>query len=579
METESPRYRIALDDFKRARRKAALQEIISRLTGHSDALLSFEEAHQRLKASGEEEHGLESISLDAIIGSVGRYTEFNRKFLPRTNAVRNRWAKVKSGLRDLDDMPPIQVYQMGAAYFVLDGNHRVSIARQRGLTHLQAYVTKIHTKVKLTPETDFFDIVLKGEYTDFLAKTHLDESCPQVDLSITAPGNYTILEKHIDLHRQMISEKNGAHISVPDAAYRWCQDVYLPVINIIRSRDILRDFPRQTETDLYVWISQHQEMLKNSLGWSIDTDAAANDLVDRRGKGLKRILTRGLYRIRAMLTPDMLEPGPQTGAWRKRQLSTNKTENIFARILVPLSGEEQSWQALDQAIRVGRREKSHLLGLHIIPNEDERENAAVKAMADQFKARCLDAGLSGEFAVEVGGIASTITERACWSDLVVLHMAHPPQAKIASRMSSGFRSLIQRSPRPVMTAHPGSQKFERCLVAYDGSQKANEALYMGAYFAGRWGASLVILAVTENSRKPTWTAFRAKRYLDTQNIAARFIQKRGKVTESILETVDEEKIDLIIMGGYSRNPVAEVILGSSVDEVLRSARLPVFICR
>ena len=576
---ESPRYRIALEDFRRARRKAALQEIISRLTGHSNALLSFEEARQRLKASGEESRGLQKIPLKAIIGSVGRYTDFNRNFLPRRDTQSSRWARVKSVLRDLDEMPPIQVYQIGEAYFVLDGNHRVSIARERGLTHMQAYVTEIHTKVPLTPETDFNDFILKAEYAEFLTKTNIDESCPQADLSITAPGRYKILEKHIDLHRQRMNDKSDEAIPPQEAACHWYREVYLPVIKVIQNRGILRGFPKRTETDLYVWIAQHQEKLHKSLGWSVDVDVAAADLVDQRGEGIKRTLTRAVERIRAAITPAILEPGPQPGKWRQRQLTTHNLERLFTHILVPLNGEEQSWQALEQAIRVGRREESRLMGLHVVPNEGGRESDAAKAIADRFEARCLEAGLIGEFALDVGGVASTICERARWSDLVILHLAHPPEAQIASRMGSGIRSLIQRCPRPVLAVPHVSQKLERFLVAYDDSPKAKEALYMAAYFAGRWQASLVVLTIIENGSKPPWAAFRAKRYLDAQNVTARYIQKEGAVAQSILKVVEEEKIDMILMGSYSRKPVAEVILGSSLDEVLRATRKPVFICR
>ena len=580
MEKESPRYRIALDDFRRARRKAALQEIFSRLTGQSNALLSFEEARRALKSSGEGEiHGLESIPLKAIIGSVGRYTEFNRNFLPRRDALSPRWARVKSVLRDLDQMPPIRVYQIGEAYFVLDGNHRVSIARERGLTHINAYVTEIHTKVPLTPETDLNDFILKAEYAEFLANTHLDENCPDIDLGITAPGRYRVLEKHIDFHRETLSEKSGENISIQDAAHRWCHDIYSPVTEIIKSRGILRDFPKRTETDLYVWIAEHQEKLQKVLGWSVDTNIAAADLVDQRGGGIKRMLTRFTERIISAITPPILKPGPQPGRWRERQLATHDMGHLFRHILVPFNGKEESWEALEQAIQVARREESHLMGLHIVSHESEKESDFVKGLAERFEARCKDAGLIGEFAVDVGGVASRINDRARWSDLVVLYLVHPPESQITSRLSSGIRSLIQRCPRPILTVHPGSRKLVRFLIAYDSSPKANEALYMAAYFAGRWGASLVVLTVNESGSRPLWAAFRARRYLESQKITAKFIQKNGKVEESILEAVDEEGIDIILMGGYSRKPVAEVILGSSLDEVLRKSPRPVFICR
>jgi len=180
----------------------------------------------------------------------------------------------------------------------------------------------------------------------------------------------------------------------------------------------------------------------------------------------------------------------------------------------------------------------------------------------------------------VGGIASTISARARWSDLVVIYMAHPPKAQITSRISSGIRSLIQHCPRPILAVHPTSRKLGRFLVAYDGSPKANEALYMAAYFAGRWKASLIVLTVAEKkSIKSYRTERSAKVYLESQNIVAKFIKREGAVAQSILEVAQEEDADLILMGGYSRKPVSEVILGSSLDEVLRNAEKPVFICR
>lgn len=364
MENESPRYRIARDDFRRARRKAAMQEIFSWLTGHSNSLLSFEEARQKLKASGEEEaRGLQKIPLKAIIGSVGRYADFNRNFLPRKDVQSSRWARVKSVLRDLDDMPPIQVYQIGEAYFVLDGNHRVSIARERKLTHMRAYVIEIQTKVPLTPETDFDDFILKSEYAEFLSNTHLDESCPQADLSITAPGHYKVLEEHIEHYRQRMSQESGTEVQPKEASCHWYQEAYTPVIKVIRKRGIMRGFPKRTETDLYVWIAKHQEKMQDNLGWSVDVDDVANDLVERYGEGVRRTISRVKEKIRAAITPHNLEPGPPPGEWRQQHVPADDTERFFSNVLVPITGKKESWQAVEQAILFGKREKSHLLGL------------------------------------------------------------------------------------------------------------------------------------------------------------------------------------------------------------------------
>ncbi len=579
MERESPRYRIALDDFRHARRKAAMQEILGRLTGQSTALLSFEEARQRLKASGEEVHGLEEIPLKAIIGSVGRYADFNRNFLPRRDIQSRRWAGVKSGLRDLDEMPPIDVYQIGEAYFVMDGNHRVSIARERGATHIKAFVTEIHTKVPLTPETDFNDFILKAEYTEFLLNTQVDESCPHADLSITAPGRYKVLEKHIEHHHQQMMAEENKEISRNEAACHWYNKVYLPLIKVIRRRGILRGFPKRTETDLYVWIAEHQEKLHEDLGWSVDVDVAAADLVDQRGESIRQKIRRILEKIRTRITPPILEPGPQPGKWRKAQIEPRDFEQLFASILVPINGEWDSWKALEQAILLGKEEESHIMGLHIVPNKEGLESDAAKKIANRFETRCKEAGLLGEFALDHGRVASVINKRARWSDLVILHLAHPPQPQISSRMNSGIRALVQSCPRPVLTVPETTEKLEHFLVAYDGSPKANEALYMAAYFATRWQASLSVLTIMEDINEWSWATRRARDYLDSHKISANYVQREGSVAKAILDVAKEEEIDLILMGGYSRKPVAEVILGSSLDEVLRTTRKPVFICR
>lgn len=579
MEPDSPRYRIALNDFKRARRKAALQDILSRFTGHSDALIPFEEARKRLNASGEKVHGLKEIPLKAIIGSVGRYTDFNRNFLPRSGAHASRWASVKANLRDLDEMPPIQVYQIGEAYFVLDGNHRVSIAHERKATHIRAYVTEIHTQVPLSPETDFNGFILKAEYAEFLRKTHIDECCPENEFKVTVPGQYQVLEERIQAHWRQANPNSAGEAVPKDGVRDWYEHDYLPSIESIRKRGILRDFPKRTATDLYIWIYKHHQRLEDELGWSVNAAAAAADLAEKHGERIKQKTQRFLGNIRKTVTPTLLESGQPVGAWRKKYAATHHANTLFENILVPLSGEYDSWKGLQQALLIGKIENAHLLGLHVSPNKTDAKSDAVGEIGERFKRECDEAGLKAEFALDFGKVSPVINERARWADLVILHLGHPPQPQIGSRLGSGLRDLIQRCPRPVMTVPQPTEKLENLLVAYDASPKANESLYIAAYFAGRWGAKLTVLCVVENTNQPSWQMVRAKNYLEGQEIAANYIQKEGNVPAMILKSVAENDIDLILMGGYSRPPVAEMLLGSALDEVLRKTHKPVLICR
>jgi hypothetical protein len=278
MEQELLTFSAAIDDFHKARSLAALKEILARITGESTQLLSFDEVRQKLKVKGSYDKGLRDIPLDAIVGSVGRYNDFTRDFLPKQDVDETRWARVKVAATGLVGLDPIEVYQIGDVYFVKDGNHRVSVARQLGATHIQAYVTEIRTRVPLTPNVKPDDLILKAEYADFLEKTRLDEYRPQSDLNVTVPGQYPILLEHIDMHRYFMGLDYQRDVSYEEAVTHWYDHVYLPIVQIIRERGILRFFPDRTETDLYLWIAEHRAALEKELGWRINPEDAAIDL-------------------------------------------------------------------------------------------------------------------------------------------------------------------------------------------------------------------------------------------------------------------------------------------------------------
>jgi hypothetical protein len=122
------------------------------------------------------------------------------------------------------------------------------------------------------------DLILKAEYADFLEKTRLDEYRPQSDLNVTVPGQYPILLEHIDMHRYFMGLDYQRDVSYEEAVTHWYDHVYLPIVQIIRERGILRFFPDRTETDLYLWIAEHRAALEKELGWRINPEDAAIDL-------------------------------------------------------------------------------------------------------------------------------------------------------------------------------------------------------------------------------------------------------------------------------------------------------------
>jgi nucleotide-binding universal stress UspA family protein len=575
IDKNSPAFLEAMQDFRRARQWAVLEDVLAYLTGKSDDLLDYEEVYEKLKAGQSVERGLQQIPLKAIVGSVGRYADFTRSFLPRSPGNAERWAEVKAAITERGQIPPIAVFQIDQVYFVLDGNHRVSIARQRGDTHIPAYVTEIETDVPLEPDVQPDELIIKASYADFLARTHLHEVEPEADLSVTACGQYCVLEEQIEMYRH---RRPGQKISVQQAVQQWYAEVYRPIIQIIRQRGILHRFPNRTETDLYVWIVQHQAELKSMLGWEIDPDTAANDLVVLLTAKPKHIVAWVKEKVLDAVTPDPLEAGPPPGQWRKERLSARQ-DCLFLDIVVPVTGTKAHGAGLDQALVVAQREAGRVHGLHVVASDADKNDEQNRQRQVEFEQHCQQANIPGELSFETGRVVRTICNQARWADLVVIHLSHLPRSQPGDRLRSGFGTLVRSCPRPILAVPGPGSPLQRALLAYDGSPKANEALFVAAYLAGKWQIPLVVVTVLEAEQITSDTLKYAQAYLETRNVTATFVQEQGTVTWAIIRTAQLYESDFIIMGGYGFNPVIEVMLGSEVDQILRAKQWPVLICR
>jgi len=243
--TSLSEYRTALEDFRRARQKAEVQHLWASLTGRSDQLLEYDDITQKLHARGFSSKGVQEILVDAIVGSVNRFQDFNRDFMPLYDQDQERWARVKAAMTSPGSagLPPIRVYKLGDAYFVLDGNHRVSIAREMGIATIEADVTEIRSRVPLSPDDSPSDLILKEEYVDFLEKTMADKIVSETEFILSFPGLYKTLEEHITVHRHYMGIEQSREIPWEEAVRDWYENVYLPIIKEIRDQDPAQGIP------------------------------------------------------------------------------------------------------------------------------------------------------------------------------------------------------------------------------------------------------------------------------------------------------------------------------------------------
>lgn len=570
-------YTAAINEFHRARNLAQLRVLLGRLRGESTELLDFEEVRKRLKAQGMTEKGLRQIPLNSIVGSLGRYHDFTRDFLPKQDHIKDRWARVRLAFTGMAGVPPIEVYQIGEAYFVKDGNHRVSVARQLGATHIQAYVTEFHSRVPLGPDIDPESLIIKEEYLEFLDQTRLDQTFPDIDLTVSIPGQYEVLMEHIQVHRYFMGIEQKREISLEEAAADWYQNYYLPVVKRIVELGILRDYPNRTPTDLYLFMSENRAEIEKRLGWELRTEKAILALMDRAKKNLKDTFRTFTEAIDLHLFGGKFSAGPPAGEWRQRTVSVVHSASLIQDILVPIDGKEGGWIAVQQALKIAERENASLRAIHIVEN-NARSNSS-KQLNQTFEKLLGTFSIPHDLVVVKGNIADTICERSQYIDLVVMNVRYPPGPLPFDRLTSGFRELVQRCPRPILATPQVVSPLNAGLLAFNGSPKSQEALFLAVYLAQKWSIRLTVLSVENRKTEARKHLNIARKHLTYRKVKAEYVLGREPVADAILSTASQYSCDFIMVGGYGYSPFLQVLRGSVVDELLRTSTIPLLICR
>lgn len=547
----------ALDDFDRLHWRATWESLWNGLRGRSNELLSYEDVSRQLKITGRADSGVQDIPLDAIVGSVGRYNDFTRSFLPKQPSGRERWARVRASADADAGWPPIEVYKVGEAYFVLDGNHRVSAARDMGQPTIQANVTEIRTRVPFSPNDTPDDIIAKAEYAQFLEETRLDELIPGADLRLTVANGYPQLLEHIIVHRYYMGIEQEREIPFDEAVQHWYETVYLPVVDMIRSSDLLRLFPNRTEADLYLWIGRNQAELTLELGMDVSPANVVAGMAASEGD-LARTPAQPVH------------------------AATIRRDTKPFDILLPMSGEEVGWTAFDQALIVAEREPVRLHGLHVVPVGDAAALEQGQALQAEFEQRCQAAGLEGRMVVTAGDLTRELKRRARWTDLLLVNLAHTPGEAILDKVRPSFQSLVRQVVWPMLVTPSHASPLTHPILAFDGSRNSMQALYLLTFLAGRWQLPLSVVTVVEGTRVTAEIQHFAREYLsqhcfDVSKI--NFITEEGPVGPAILRAVELYECDWIVMGGFSRRGLGDMMIDSALDGVLRRSWWPILVCR
>ena len=272
-------------DFQRARFKAFLNRVWAPLSGQRSTLLSYDDIKEKLHIGGPIYRGIKTVRVDQIAGSLNRYHEFDRVFLPASDKLAERWQRVNRAFYQEIGLPPVVLYKVGQVYFVVDGHHRVSVAREQGQLEIEAEVRECSTRVNITADIKLEDLEVLESKVHFLERTAIDNLKPEANIRLTIPDGFERMLEHIAVHGYFMGIDLQRNISEEEAVADWYDNVYMPIVRVIRDTDILKEFPGKTEGDLYLWVLDHQHYLAEEEGVPLQwPEEAARTFVERKPK-------------------------------------------------------------------------------------------------------------------------------------------------------------------------------------------------------------------------------------------------------------------------------------------------------
>lgn len=282
---------MAQEEFSKAIKKARFQTLLSRLQLERTELLSFYDIKELVKPKQQNYRGVKPIPISQIIGSEGRFNDFTNAFYPKKYMLKGRWASISSAHRNMVDLPAISVYKLGNAYFVRDGNHRVSVARATGGEFIDAEIVELDSEIELEPgmtDRQIRDKVVAYERKRVLKKTGIGKLIDMDAIRFSAPGQYTEMLHHIEVHKYFINMSQKEEIPFDQAVVSWYRNVYLPVAEAIKEQKLTTKFPGLTVADLYMWVVKHWNSMKDRSGQGVAPTEASRDYAEQNKLSLFR---------------------------------------------------------------------------------------------------------------------------------------------------------------------------------------------------------------------------------------------------------------------------------------------------
>ena len=417
------------------------------------------------------------------------------------------------------------------------------ISRRDNVSRAEEFLAGILTALPDFSYEMLDTVILTIEYLDFLLHTRLNALRPKADLSLSSPGKYRILEEHITVHRHFMGIEQRREIPYHEAVVHWYDHVYLPIVKVAIEQGVLRAFPDLSATSLYLWICEHRSKLEKQLETPVDIAVAAGDLVARFGsRKSSPFIHRQHVTSTALKTENLEQTASPSFQKEREEYALRRRESLFTNILLPFTDRQNEELALEQALKIARREDARITGLHLLSFAHQLHTGTTLKLRSFFEQRRHAAGVPGSFHTEAGELREKIETYSRQCDIIVI-----PSAETSTLLSTLPLIEEENSSRiPQFLSAKKVSPLQSALVLYDNNTTDNEALFAGVYLAIRWGIALTVMTSDIDAAGRTFI----KEYLDVHGLEAELFQQRGPLQASLSKAMQERDCDFLIAGSH-----------------------------
>ena len=219
-------------------------------------LKSFSEIQKEENAYNSVNLGIKEVPLDKIVGSVEKYADFDKNFVPKNNVVKRRWINIYIGYISDSILPTVILYKIKDNYYVYDGNHRVSVAKFLNFATIEAQVEEF------LPTKDTKDKVIYRENMIFEKETGLS------DIFLSDPIKYKYLKEEIESYKNLLDKRKNENLDLKEAAKNWHINVFLPIKMILSENEIIKNYKGNSD-DVFLFFLEHKYYLSKNHGKNV----------------------------------------------------------------------------------------------------------------------------------------------------------------------------------------------------------------------------------------------------------------------------------------------------------------------